>query len=110
MARVGDRYLVAGSGVHGWRPTETQYALAASPLGPYGEVRVMSREKTWRSQITDLVPLGTPGGRLMVMCDQWYIPDPDNLNRSRYLWLPVAFDAAGDTACMDYADSWRPLD
>lgn len=108
MARLGDRYLVAASGVHGWRPTETQYALAASPLGPYGEPRVMSREKTWSSQITDLVTTGMPG-RLMAMCDQWYIPDPHNLNRSRYMWLPVEFDAGGDTARMVYVESWRPL-
>jgi hypothetical protein len=109
MARVGGRYLVAGSGVYGWNPTETQYATADSPLGPYTPPRTMSSELTWGGQICDLVRVGA-SSRLMAMCDQWWIPDRQDLNRSRYLWLPVECDAAGETGRMVYAESWNPME
>ena len=109
MARLGGRYIIAGSGVHGWRPTETQYVVADSPMGPYSDRRIMSRDKTWRSQITDLVAIER-SGRLMAMCDQWFVPEADNLNRSRYLWLPVTFEAETSTADMVYTETWDPLE
>ena len=33
-----DDYIAAGSGVEGWNPTDTSYAVADAPLGPYREM------------------------------------------------------------------------
>jgi hypothetical protein len=45
----------------------------------------------------------------MAMCDQWWTPDKTDLNKSRYLWLPVDFDPKIGTAKMKYHKKWNPF-
>jgi hypothetical protein len=109
MIKYRGKYIVAGSGVHGWNPTETAYAVASSPLGPYSEKKTMSEEKTWGSQVSNFLYI-KESDTVMAMCDSWWNPDRKDLNKSRYLWLPVSFDPETGTAAMVYRDQWKPFD
>ena len=108
MIKYKGKYIVAGSGVDGWNSTETDYSVSSSPMGPYGEQKRMSENKTWNSQITSFL-LIKESGILMGMFDQWWIPDSANLNKSRYLWLPVSFDPGTEIAKIDYLEKWDPF-
>ncbi|MHC4647837.1 MAG: family 43 glycosylhydrolase [Planctomycetota bacterium] len=109
MIKYRGKYIVAGSGVQGWEGTQTHYAVADSPLGPYTEKRQMSEKRTWDSQITDFVYV-TESDVVFAMCDSWWNPDSKDLNRSTYLWLPVVFDPAAQTARMLYKEQWKPFE
>ena len=102
------KYLFAGSGVEGWDPTETTLVYADSPMGPYSPKQVISCNRTWRSQITDMVHI-PEADYVLVMCDQWKYPYPDNIDRSRYLWLPLRFDPQTGQARLDYRATWDPM-
>jgi beta-xylosidase len=108
MIKYKGKYIVAGSGVEGWKGTETHYAVADSPLGPYVEKRRMGEHRTWDSQITDFVYVGE-SDLVFAMCDSWWNADKTDLNKSRYLWLPVIFEPATDTAKMLYNENWKPF-
>ncbi len=110
MIKYKGKYIVAGSGVCGWGASPTTYAVASSPLGPYSEPRVMSEKDTWGSQISNFIHLRETD-TVMALCDQWWAgqnPRSD-LETSRYLWLPVAFDPKTGEARMEYAEQWNPL-
>ena len=109
MAKYKGKYIVAGSGVRGWSATETHYAVASSPLGPYGPKKQMSEQKTWGAQITDFVHV-PESDTLMAMCDRWWNPDKTDLNKSTYLWLPVTFDPKTESAKMQYRAEWNPFE
>lgn len=110
MIKYKDKYIVAGSGVRGWNPTETVYAVATSPLGPYSEKKVMSEKNTWGSQISNFLHI-KESDTLMAICDQWWGDQNGrvDIDRSRYLWLPVSFDPASNTAKMVYKREWSPF-
>ena len=97
-----------GSGVRGWNASETHYAVADSPLGPYGAKKQMSEQNTWNSQIRDFVYVAE-SDLVFAMCDAWWIPDKQDLNASRYLWLPIDFDPETNTAKMLYQENWTPF-
>jgi len=107
MIKHRGKYIVAASGVDGWAGTETYYAMASSPLGPYSEPKQMSEQKTWNSQITSLFHV-EESDTLVAMCDQWWTPDKKDLNKSLYFWVPVEIDAENNTARMLYRDQWNP--
>jgi hypothetical protein len=108
MIKYRGKYIVAGSGVQGWKGTETHYAVASSPLGPYSEKKTMSEQRTWDSQITDFVYV-KESDLVFAMCDSWWNPDCKDLNKSRYLWLPVIFEPAAGAARMVYKEQWKPF-
>jgi hypothetical protein len=108
MAKYRGKYIVAASGVKGWNPTETRYVLAGSPLGPYSKPAVMTEQKTWGGQITSFLYI-KESDALMAMCDQWWIPDKTDLNKSRYLWLPVHMDPQTGAARMTFHEEWSPF-
>ncbi len=43
------------------------------------------------------------------VCAQGWIPDKSDLNKSRYLWLPVDFDPQTGYARTKYYEKWNPL-
>jgi len=108
MIKHRGKYIVAASGVKGWNPTETRYVLADSPLGPYSKPGVMTEKKTWGGQITSFLYI-KESDTLMAMCDQWWIPDKTDLNKSRYLWLPVDLNPKTGIAKMKYHKNWNPF-
>jgi hypothetical protein len=110
MIRYKGKYLVAGSGVQGWNPTETTYALADTPLGPYREMGHMSTANTWNSQLSAFVHVAE-SDQLFAVCDQWFRgPKGERvpLDESAYLWLPVSFDPATGVARMRHVEQWDP--
>jgi hypothetical protein len=110
MVRYQGKYIVAGSGVEGLQPTETSYAVADEPLGPYAYKGFMSREKTWKSQLSAFFYLAE-SDRLMALCEQWLTgPGGERVpaELSCQLWLPVTFDPATGVARMQHVERWDP--
>ena len=85
------KYIVAGSGVTGWNPNDTTYAIADSPLGPYSLPKRLGNWGTWGSQISNFLYVAETDS-LIALCDQWWAGPAgrNDLDQSRYLWLPVA--------------------
>jgi beta-xylosidase len=108
MIKYKGKYLAVGSGAAGWSGSETVFTVADAPLGPYREAKVISEGNTWDSQVTDLVYL-EESDTLMALTDQWWAPDKTDINISRYLLLPVDFDAESGTATMRYRKQWNPF-
>jgi len=110
IAKYKGRYLVAGSHVAGLDPTDTFFAVADAPLGPYEYKGLMSERKTWNSQISAFVYIAE-SDRLMAMCEQWLV-GPDGKRapavESCQLWLPVSFDPKTGMAWMEHVDRWNP--
>jgi hypothetical protein len=112
LARYKGKYIVAGSGVVGLAPSETSYAVADTPMGPYRAKGLMSENKTWNSQVGSFFYI-RESDRLMALCDQWLIaPDGSPVQRSEQsaqLWLPADFDPATETAKLRYVKEWDPF-
>jgi hypothetical protein len=108
MIKYKGKYIAVASGVHGWAGTETVCAVADSPLGQYKRRGNISENKTWNSQVTDLIYL-EESDTVMALCDQWWIPDKSDINKSRYLFLPVTLDNKTGTVKMKYYEEWSPL-
>ena len=110
MAKYKGKYIVAGSGVMGWNPTETTYAVADAPLGPYSAPRQMSEKWTWKSQISNFLYVSETD-TLIALCDQWWMGPAgrNDLDQSRYLWIPVSFNPATRQAQMTFLPAWSPL-
>ncbi len=86
-------YWMITSGCTGWAPNEARMMSATSIWGPWtqhpnpcvGE----NAHLTFGSQSTYILPRSTEAGtEYLFMADIWR---PNNLNDSRYLWLPVGF-------------------
>ncbi|RPJ19309.1 MAG: hypothetical protein EHM35_20815 [Planctomycetaceae bacterium] len=110
LIRYRGKYIVAGSGVEGLKPTDTTYAVADSPLGPYTYKGLMSQQKTWRSQISSFFYL-SESDQLIALCEQWLIgPDGKRVpaELSSQLWLPVTFDPDTGIAQMQHVEQWDP--
>ena len=108
MAKHKGKYIALASGVHGWAGSETVGATADSPLGPWKSQGHVSEKKTWSSQVTDLIYL-KESDTVMALCDQWWIPDKNDINKSRFLFLPLHFDLKTGKVKMEYREKWQPL-
>jgi hypothetical protein len=96
MFKMNGRYIVAGSGVKGWAGTDTHYAVADKPLGPYGGKRLLSEagNETWGSQISNF--FAGPRGEVFGLFDRWWIDavgrQTKDLNASSYYFLRLRMD------------------
>ena len=108
MAKHKGKYIALASGVHGWAGSETVGATAELPLGPWKSQGHVSEKKTWSSQVTDLIYL-KESDTVMALCDQWWIPDKNDINKSRFLFLPLHFDPKTGKLKMEYREKWQPL-
>lgn len=88
------RYYLIGSGCTGWDPNSAHSAVADSIFGPWKELgnpcRGEGAELTFQGQSTFVLPLPGQPGKFVAMFDRW---NKWNLEDSRYVWLPVEFDA-----------------
>jgi len=111
MIKYKGKYIVAGSGVCGWGGSETGYAVADSPLGPYSEGKQMSEKSTWGSQISNFIYI-RESDTVMALCDQWWAGPKggQDLDGSRYLFLPVSLNAHTNEAKLEYKAKWNPLE
>ena len=119
MAKYKGKYLVAASGVTGWGGTANDYAVASSPSGPWSAQKVLTSSNQWGGQITSLLHL-KESDTVLAMFDQWWTTRDEHhikppaagstdLNESRYVWLPVAFDPATETAKVPFHKEWNPF-
>jgi beta-galactosidase len=93
--RNGKYYLIA-SGCTGWAPNAARSAVADSIWGPWTEFdnpcEGSEAETTFRSQSTYVLPVPGLNDTFIFMADRW---NSTNLPDSRYIWLPLNFDAEG---------------
>ena len=108
MIKHKGKYIAVASGVHGWAGSETACVVADSALGTYKRQANVSEKSTWNSQVTDLIYL-KESDTVMALCDQWWIPEKTDINKSRYLFLPLHLDPKTATVKMKYYEKWNPL-
>jgi hypothetical protein len=110
MAKYKGRYIVGGSGVMGWNPTDTTYAVADTPLGKYTPPRQMGNPGTWGSQISNFLYIEETDG-LVGLCDQWWAgaAGRNDLDQSRYVWAPIVLEPRTKQAKMNFRWKWDPF-
>lgn len=103
--RNGKYYLIA-SGCTGWAPNAARSAVADSPLGPWTELgnpwEGAEAETSYNSQSTYVLPVQGLNDTFIFLADRW---NSTNLPDSRYLWLPLSFDAEGKPK-IRWEDKW----
>lgn len=103
--RDGSYYLMT-SGCTGWAPNQARYYRAESVLGEWencGDPCVGDDQRTtFQSQSTCIFLADEEKGSYVYMGDRW---NSEDLANSRYVWLPVQFDAEGSMS-LSYADEW----
>lgn len=104
------KYYLLGSGCTGWDPNAAHAAVADHPLGPWTNLDNPCRGKeadlTYYSQSTFVLPVAGRPGRFIAMFDRW---NKWNLQDSRYVWLPLSFDADGHPI-ITWRDRWSLKD
>jgi hypothetical protein len=105
--RNGKYYLIA-SGCTGWDPNAARSAVATNLFGPWTELgnpcRGDGAQITFGGQSTFVLPVARPGGTTFIaMFDRWNKWD---LQDSRYVWLPLEFDAE-ERPIVRWQDEWR---
>lgn len=103
FVRDGVYYLMT-SGCTGWAPNQARYYRADSVLGEWencGDPCVGDdNHTTFESQSTCIFQVGDD---YIYMGDRW---NSEDLKNSRYIWLPIAFDEAGNMS-ISYTDEWK---
>jgi hypothetical protein len=100
------KYYLITSACTGWKPNKADCAVADSIFGPYRALgnpcRGPDAERTFGAQSTCVLPTPNKPGSFIFMADRWV---PSNLADSRYVWLPLEFDAAG-TPVVQWRERW----
>jgi beta-galactosidase len=100
--RAGNYYLVT-SACTGWAPNKASLYTATSIFGPWtrGEnpMRGTDADRTFEGQSTFILPVN---GTFIFIADRW---NPKDLKDSRYLWLPVDWEAG--KPAIPWTDEWR---
>ncbi len=88
------KYWMIASGCTGWDPNEARLMQADSMMGEWKRLPNPcigpDAEKTFLGQSAYV--LRTPDDRYIAIFDRW---NPKSLSDSRYLWLPISFNAEG---------------
>jgi beta-galactosidase len=91
----GGKYYLIASGCTGWKPNAARSAVADHIFGPWTELgnpcRGEEADTTFGGQGTFVLPVQGQNDTFIFMADRWEQWDLEN---SRYLWLPLTFDAA----------------
>ena len=113
VCKHGGWYFLIGSGCTGWRPNTARLYRAKSLQGPWERLGNPCRgtrpetglgpDLTWGAQSTFLLPVAGRPGEVIALFDIW---NPANHEESRYVWLPVTFEA--DRLWIDWKTAWRP--
>lgn len=102
----GGKYYMIASGCSGWDPNAARSAVADNIFGPWTELgnpcRGANADKTFLCQSTFVLPLPGQTNQFIAMFDQW---KKWELQDSRYVWLPIEFDADGKPI-VNWQDHW----
>lgn len=118
MFKDGDTYYLITSGQSGWNPNPCRYSYVEGDIFgewapnkkfavndiPYGT----QQETTFRSQSTFILPVRDADGnvipgKFVYMGDRWF---RENLQDSRYIWLPLNFNGETHEITMEWKDEW----
>lgn len=101
--KFNEKYYMITSGATGWAPNQAQYWVADEILGEWknmGDPCVGDTNgKTFYTQSTNVITLEE--GKYVYMGDRW---NDSKLEDSRYVWLPVEIDGAGNLLLKEYKD------
>ena len=104
----GGKYYIIASGCTGWKPNPARSAVADHPFGPWKELgnpcTGEDAETTFQSQSTFVLPVQGKNDAFIFMADRWKQWD---LADSRYVWLPVSFDASSKPV-IEWRNDWKP--
>lgn len=102
----GGKYYVIGSGCTGWDPNAARSAVADHIFGPWRELgnpcRGQGADTTFGAQSTYVLPVAGHPDLFIAMFDRW---EKWNLPASRYIWLPITFEADGRPV-IEWRDHW----
>jgi hypothetical protein len=104
------KYYMITSGCTGWAPNAARSGVADSMLGEWralgNPVRGTAEQAatTFESQSTFVLPVAGKPGAFIFMADRWR---PRNQADSRYVWLPVEWEAGNPV--LKWRDEW-PLE
>jgi len=109
MVKYRGKYILAASSADSYGSTETSLIYGESPIGPFSEQVVLEKETNWKGQISDMIVVPNSDVILMLF-DQWFVPDYKNIEKSRYLWLPLEFELRKKSAFakLHYMEIWNP--
>lgn len=100
-------YWMITSGCTGWEPNEARLLTATSILGEWKQLsNPCVGEKsniTFGGQSTYILSLPEKE-QFVFMADMW---NPQSLEDSRYIWLPIQFDKTG-IPFIEWTDRWKP--
>lgn len=118
MFKDGDTYYLITSGQSGWNPNPCRYSYVEGDIFgewapnkkfavndiPYGT----QQETTFRSQSTFILPVRDEDGnkvpgKFVYMGDRWF---RENLQDSRYIWLPLNLNGETHEITMEWKDEW----
>ena len=104
----GGAYWMITSGCTGWAPNEARMFRASSVWGPWEQLPSPftgeGAEKSFHSQGTYVLKVEGVEDGFIFMADRW---NPESLQDSRYVWLPIEFGADG-VPVLRWLDSWSP--
>ncbi|WP_329343525.1 RICIN domain-containing protein [Streptomyces sp. NBC_01352] len=85
-------YFLLTSGATGWNPNQQKYATATSITGTWSGLQNVGNSTAYGSQTTYVLPVqGTSGTEYLYMGDRWGNSFGQNVNASKYVWLPLEF-------------------
>lgn len=88
------KYYLIGSGCTGWDPNAARVATADNIFGPWRDLgnpcRGPGADTTYDCQSAFVVAVAGQPGKFIAAFDRW---NKWNLQDSRYVWLPIEFDA-----------------
>ena len=107
MFKHDGKYYIVSSGCTGWSPNAAGYGVADSPLGPFEKLLPNpcvgpDANLTFRGQSTHVLPVEGRPDKFIFMADRW---NANNLQDSRYLWLPMQFNEDGSLK-IEWMDEW----
>lgn len=106
VVKYNKRFYLFSSGCTGWSPNAASYATADSIMGAWTEYgnpcQGKDADSTFHAQSTFVLLVQGQQNTFIFMADRWNKTD---LESSRYVWLPLIFDAAGNPHIL-WKDQW----
>lgn len=95
LFKRGSTYFMLTSAATGWNPNQQQYATASSLAGPWTAMKNVGDSTAYGSQTAFVLPVqGSSGTSYLYLGDRWGNSFGQNVNASRYVWLPLAFPSS----------------
>ncbi|WP_323181807.1 RICIN domain-containing protein [Streptomyces sp. NBC_00424] len=97
LFKRGDVYFMLTSGTSYWDPNQQKYATATSLAGPWSPMKDVGNHNGHHSQTTFVLPVeGSETTSFLYMGDRWAgtWSNPNRVNDSKYVWLPLEFPDA----------------